>query len=113
MAALTRKADKDDESAATDRPDDPVEAKTPATEATIKVADHEIDVDIQGGRRDEDPDTAGTIRDLSAQQLQQVLKSAIEEQAIRGREQNRPFRDFDKETLLVLQHELRGELASR
>lgn len=113
MAALRNKSedkleDKSDtvEFAASDESPEP-----PAVTATIKVEDHKLDVDVKDAPKHHDDIDA--ITDLNDEQLQRVLRGLLEEQARRGRVETRHLQDFDTESLLVLQNELRGELASR
>ena len=112
MAALSRKQDRSEDKSTREESDRDPEG--PTTTATIKVEDHEIDVDVKdAGRSDVKDDEPESIRELNTKQLQDLLRATLAEQSRRANEPQRRFRDFDTESLLVLQGELRSELASR
>lgn len=117
MAALTRQSKKDDdaadeprgvEAAGTD-PTDASDAEPVATEATIKLADHKLSVDVKNAPKD----TTTTVAELSEQDLEKLQKQVMEERARRANIVERPFESVDTESLLVIANQVRGELASR
>lgn len=79
--------------------------------ATITLEDAQIDVDVEGDGGDE-PE-AESIRDLSTSELQDLQRRVLQESAVRGTVVNRPFRELDTESLLVLSHAVQAEIASR
>lgn len=130
MAALTRK-DKDDDktagsgaertgrgvgSAETEARSEQGPPEPPASSFVVKVEDHEIkDVDVTDGPGSIDDDEGPrSIENISAENFSKLYRAMLDENARRGMlPQNRPFADIDKESLLILQNQLRGELASR
>lgn len=117
MAALSRQSKKDDEdeprgveAAGTDPSNaTAIDAEPVATEATIKIADHKVSVDVKNAPKDE----TTTVAELSAQDLEKLQKQVMEERARRANAVDRPFESVDTESLLVIANQVRGELASR
>ena len=110
--------DKGDERAdeATGTPDSAINPTTgeptqpPPRDVTIKVSDATLDVTVEGAGEEDEPSTLG---DLEAKDLQTLQRAVLEEAARRGETEVRPFRDMDTESLLVLYHAVREEVASR
>lgn len=104
------------EDAATDTPDSATNPTTgeatqpPTRDVTIKVSDATLDVTVEGAGEEDEPSTLG---DLEAKDLQTLQRAVLEEAARRGETDERPFRDMDTESLLVLYHAVREEVASR
>lgn len=88
---------------------------TPASEATVRIADHKIDVDVKGstGEEDDRQRLEGDLSDLDDDELSRLQRAVLATISLRAREQDRPLQDIDKESLMVLQQAVRGELASR
>jgi hypothetical protein len=131
VAALTRKKDEDDKTAGsgTERTgqgagsadeqarSDQGPPEPPASSFVVKVEDHEVDVDVKDGPGsvdDGDWDRPRSIEGISAENFSKLYRAMIDENARRGMlPESRPFADIDKESLLILSNQLRGELASR
>jgi hypothetical protein len=90
------------------------EQEPPATKATIRIEDHQIDVDIKDpGRSDRSLTDEEGFAALNRDELMRVQRAVIAEQAARNTQGDRPFAEFDTESLLVLRNQISGELASR
>lgn len=92
---------------------DPVvveDSSTSGTSFTVSVSDHAVDVSVEDAPDDE-PLTS--IEGLSVDDLNRLSHVIAEEKSKRGQVAPRPFENVDTESLLVLQNQLRGELASR
>lgn len=81
-----------------------------AGDVTIKVRDATLDVSVAGATAEAEQGTVAGLTDSDLQTLQRVVS---EEAARRGATEPRPFRDMDTESLLVLYHSIRDEVASR
>lgn len=101
---------------ATGTPDSAVNPTTgepsqpPPRDVTIKVRDAQLDVRVEGAEDDDEPKG---LSDLSDKDLQAIQRRVLEESAQRGEPDTRLFKDMDTESLLVLYHAVREEVASR
>lgn len=82
----------------------------PASEATITITDHQVEVDFKGTSV---ADAITSVDTISEQDIDRLKTILMEESARRGLADDRPFRDVDTESLLILQNQIRGEMASR
>lgn len=90
------------------------EQEGPTTTATIKIEDHQIDVKVKdAGRSDKALSEEEGFKGLNRDELMRVQRAVLNEQAARATQQDRPFAEFDTESLLVLRNQIAGELASR
>lgn len=89
---------------------DPVDVPDPGTSFTVSVADHEVDVNAAADPVDK-PLTS--IEGLSLDDLNRLSRVIAEEKSKRGNVAPRPFENVDTESLLVLQNQIRAEMASR
>lgn len=83
----------------------------PATDMTIEMADHEMDVEVDAPDADDKITEVDDISDADIDRLRRIL---AEDSARRGqRHPARPFENADIESLLLLQNQVRSEIASR
>lgn len=104
---------RDEEATISDLEDSDVDLQNPmyrSTEAEIHIADHDFEVEVEG---DHEADFINSVQEINSDDIDRLKKILAEETARRGFIAPRPFRDVDKETLMVLQNAIRGELASR
>lgn len=84
----------------------------PSTDFTVKVSDHAVNTVVVNGKEPESSPLT-SIEGLSVDDLNRLSRVIADEKSKRGQVAPRPFENVDTESLLVLQNQLRGELASR
>ncbi len=104
----------DDEQTADDLEDSGTDLHNPtggATDFTVSVIDHKVEVDVDGVN--EDDEASYSIAGLTEPELSALASRVAEQRAELAGRVPRPFEHVDKESLLVLSNQIRQELAYR